>query len=1102
MRLKSIGGYVSLAIFTIQTNSTTFAVTTLSATAAFSSAVLAQQTPQNSDTKLLDQLKDKYNLDDPYRNHQNSGGVYQTIGQPVSNSRNLESEIKSAASTKAINLPPPQEDTSNPENTLQKYESQSLSIGLSHGTPTGDESGNVNLKYAKSGTRKIERNSSGKLIISNTNEPVEYVDGANPEDYLSNEINRNDSNFNADHAYGNNDMLHNEGALTHGSLSTGNSGTARAYQSVTQSADKALNTSINANAGWLEPSRNAFEDVQDNDGNFFTSCTSTTETNQQTMQYPGHDEHTCQKSSANNLDFCEVERNVRVPIVVGGSGFTSCGLGCYEISIGETGNNYLGQNGCAVYEESKSITLNLTDGIELEKVVVDGYVDDHIEFEIDNKLAFSLVDGAVSYTRELPNINYGNCENGGNVDKGRWYYEGDKTFGFKRHFIEGVNKPYKFGWNVLVGGDGEYLGKVQFYFKDTTGQGFGETETQFPEGCKDKVKANILNGGGLDKMHSQGLTDEQIGYSFCRFDEYKPLEVGTRNYPAEIISKLGAMYPGDTGNKTWKYSLGGYRCDPLGGQDYCIASAETGLQECFDWDDLLDIENQCEVYENDDSCSEVSRECTDGWDTISEGQTVCYNETVTFQCETGATYTQEISTTSNSCAGSLPCIGGDCTIGETERNSRFVEAAVMANVIQQADGDRSCTDELDPSTCRIFEGEAEYCSWEVTGLGMDCCEAPGGIDILSYVLTADLMLETNRMAADGLFGEAAEQGANALIDFADGAYTQFSDTAASGWQTISEPLTSAYNSVMGNVTGQVVDEAGQVVAEATAGASEGIISSTLSTLQQEAYKLVYDMLPEELAKGLFTEVAANEAGNQAGELVLNEALSSVLSGVMAAYAIYSYIKLALTLLTMCDENEADMGIKIGQRQCFKVEGSYCSSKFLGICYQKRQDYCCYNSILARIIMEQAGTQLSKDMTSCEGLTQQELSTLDFNKIDLSEWVGLMMDAGTVTTEATERNLTGGGSLVESRCEEYEVEDPETGVVTIEKNCFQKLEGGRGINTYGREVASERNKFRMEGGKEYSENAMKGAKDTANNLDCSVTPRPPICNFGFEVGGNN
>lgn len=43
--------------------------------------------------------------------------------------------------------------------------------------------------------------------------------------------------------------------------------------------------------------------------------------------------------------------------------------------------------------------------------------------------------------------------------------------------------------------------------------------------------------------------------------------------------------------------------------------------------------------------------------------------------------------------------------------------------------------------------------------------------------------------------------------------------------------------------------------------------------------------------------------------------------------------------------------------------------------------------------------------------------------------------------------------------------------------------------YCREVASERNKFRMEGGKEYSENAMKGAKDTANNLDCSVTPLP-------------
>src|SRR5690606_36110635 len=138
------------------------------------------------------------------------------------------------------------------------------------------------------------------------------------------------------------------------------------------------------------------------------------------------------------------------------------------------------------------------------------------------------------------------------------------------------------------------------------------------------------------------------------------------------------------------------------------------------------------------------------------------------------------------------------------------------------------------------------------------------------------------------------------------------------------------------------------------------MGAALAEVEQQVYEFVYDMLPEDLASLLFTEVATDTAENQAGDLVVNEALSDIMSSVMGAYAVYSYIKLALTLLTMCDDNEMDMGVKIGQRQCFSVGDDYCSAKVLGICYQKRQDYCCYDSILARIIMEQAGPLLGKD----------------------------------------------------------------------------------------------------------------------------------------------
>jgi|TARA_R110000796_G_scaffold50909_10_gene120260 conjugal transfer mating pair stabilization protein TraN len=1112
MRLKSIGSYLTLAIFTIQTNSVPFAALTLgAATTTFSTPVYSEPLTSTTNTPLLDELKSKYRLDDPYRNHRNSDGQYETLGTPVTNSRNLEATIKPASKpSRTLNLiPATPPDTSNPDQTLQQHESQALSIGLNHGAPTGDANGNLNLKYSKKGTRKFKRDENGKLVMEAVSEPVEYVEGVSKEDYVSSEINRNDNNFNADNAYGDENMILNEGRLTHGNLSTGNSGTARAYQAITQTADKALNTNIDENGSWLDKSRDQFEDVQSNTGGFFTSCESTTTTTTEEIKYPGYDEHTCQKSSANNLNFCEVERELRIPIVVEGHGFTSCGVGCFELTMGREGDNYYWPSGVigdnsksGMFEEVRLITMNLSQGYKFVSATVNSIYDDHYELVIDDKIAYSLLWGNFSYTTRLPippaNAPRNWAERGNDRVDNR-----NITYGISRNITQGVDKTYVFHLRTLVGGAGENKTKIKFRFEDTTGEGFGEIETQYPEGCKDKVENNILAGGGLEPMKAKGMTDEQIGYSFCRFDKYEPLEVGTNGFPQEFLNNLGAMYPGDTGNKTWKYSMAGYRCDPLGGQVYCTINAKTGVEQCYDWDDLLAQENQCAVYEGDDNCSEVSRECTDGWETVVEGETVCYNETVTFQCETGASYTKEVSTTNNTCASSIPCLGGDCSIGETESNDRFIEAAVMSSIVQNADGDRSCTDTNDPTTCRIFEGESEYCSWEVTGLGMDCCEAPGGIDILAYVQTAELMLKTNRMAADGLFGETAKEGADALISMTDGAYTQFSTavTDSSVWKAVSEPLSSAYNSIMGNATGQVVDGAGQVVADVTAGASEGVISSALASLQQQAYKLVYEMLPEELAKSLFKEGAKKEAEDKLGELALNDTLSSVLNGVMAAYAIYSYIKLALTLLTMCDDNEADMGIKLGQRQCFSVGGTYCSAKALGICYQKRQDYCCYNSILARIIMEQAGDQLNKDMTSCEGLTQYEMSHLDFKKIDLSEWVGLMMEAGTVTTEANERNLTGGGQLVESRCETYEKTDPVTGVVTTEKDCYQELDGGRTINTYGRELASDRNKDRMDGSDNYRKNATKSAKDIAKNLDCSISPRPKVCDFGIEIGGN-
>jgi hypothetical protein len=110
----------------------------------------------------------------------------------------------------------------------------------------------------------------------------------------------------------------------------------------------------------------------------------------------------------------------------------------------------------------------------------------------------------------------------------------------------------------------------------------------------------------------------------------------------------------------------------------------------------------------------------------------------------------------------------------------------------------------------------------------------------------------------------------------------------------------------------------------------------------------------------------------------------------------------------------------------------------------------------------------------------------------------MVESGSIKEEGSERALTGAGELVGSRCETFEVEDPDTGVVTVEERCFKELKGGREINTYGRQNVSDRTVDRMNGAGSYAEDIQNSARGVANNLDCSATPRPPICDFGFDI----
>lgn len=118
-------------------------------------------------------------------------------------------------------------------------------------------------------------------------------------------------------------------------------------------------------------------------------------------------------------------------------------------------------------------------------------------------------------------------------------------------------------------------------------------------------------------------------------------------------------------------------------------------------------------------------------------------------------------------------------------------------------------------------------------------------------------------------------------------------------------------------------------------------------------------------------------------------------------------------LQSCEPEEQQLSMHQGANLCHFV-GSYCSKKTLGVCLETTQSYCCYNSVLAKIINEQGKEQLNKSWgtaedPSCGGFTVDEFQQIDFSALDLSEFTSSIMDATvlpdvdsittTITTEA-------------------------------------------------------------------------------------------------------
>lgn len=138
---------------------------------------------------------------------------------------------------------------------------------------------------------------------------------------------------------------------------------------------------------------------------------------------------------------------------------------------------------------------------------------------------------------------------------------------------------------------------------------------------------------------------------------------------------------------------------------------------------------------------------------------------------------------------------------------------------------------------------------------------------------------------------------------------------------------------------------------------------------------------------LIQEALATAVGEQAASYMMTYG-DPIMMAVMALWT-------TIQMLTACSQKSIETSTKINLKLCHRV-GSWCSVSLLLFCSETTVGYCCFHTVLARIIQEQGRDQLGLDwgraeQPNCGGLSVEQLSRIDFSQIDLSEYITDLQD---------------------------------------------------------------------------------------------------------------
>ena len=421
--------------------------------------------------------------------------------------------------------------------------------------------------------------------------------------------------------------------------------------------------------------------------------------------------------------------------------------------------------------------------------------------------------------------------------------------------------------------------------------------------------------------------------------------------------------------------------------------------------------DDCKTYEEDPKCSFVKSECVDGAQGASG---TCYVTEMTYDCGEDVEVTDTEAETTYECPGDIACMGNECIDTTHGVSNSFAQVTALMNAMQYMTQDMECTgieDEEDKNiTCTVFGGEPGECKKAVGGM-QNCCEPVPGIGLNEYIHLVKVTAKVN--SAANSIAETGSMAGTIAGDLA-GQWVSLKGEAASvikeGLSWISDDFASAFDNIGGFVT--------DVFGDST---SEGMISALENQLKDYAKELLTDLFKE---MGLPVAEGAGATTASGAATMIVEGAAMVFAVVSWIYTAYVVANLIVQLIYSCETEEYEM---ISQKQlgnCHKV-GSYCKSKVLGMCIEKREVYCCFKSPLARIMNEQIrlqGDVLGVEFDGwgepknpkCSGIPLDRVGEVDWDRVDLSEWIAMLEATGNMPDDDSISidKLTGKGSALD------------------------------------------------------------------------------------------